>query len=241
MASNVSSSGGFWSEDRSLSVFLATVVFVFFILTPLAHHRPALLFLLETLFALLLISGVSAVFRSGPWGLVAKLLSLSAWSVRQAEHFLPSLRLREVELALTCACMSLFVGVLLVRIFSGGESNNFRLQGAAAAYIMMAIAWGHLYALLEMLHPGCFHGPPGFLEADRLVPTLTFFSSITLTTVGYGDITPVHPFARSMVCLEAFCGVLYPAILVGRLVSLSLRPEPVPAEIFQGPPLESDS
>ena len=223
---NISGSGGFWSEDRSLSVFLGLVVVVFFIRTPLAHHHPALVFLLETMFAVLLISGVSSVFRSSPWAILAKLVGLSAWSVRQIGHFLPSLPLREVELCLTLACMSLFVGVLLVRVFSGGESNHFRLQGAAAAYIMTAVAWGHLYALLEMLHPGCFHAPHGLLERDHLVGTLTFFSSITLTTVGYGDITPVYPFARSMVCLEAFWGVLYPAILVGRLVSLGLTPEP---------------
>lgn len=230
----------FWSEDRSLSVFLGLVIVVFFILTPLSHHRAGLAFLLETLFAVLLISGINSVFQRRSWATVAKLVGLSAWSIRQVGHFFPYEGLAELELFLTFACMTLFVGMLLVRIFSGGESNNFRLQGAAAAYIMTAVAWGHLYALLELLSPGCFQGPPGFLEGDRLVGTLTFFSSITLTTVGYGDITPVHPFARSMVCLEAFWGVLYPAILVGRLVSLSLHPEPPAAEIFQAQPLDSD-
>ncbi len=62
---------------------------VFFILTQVAHHRPAVLFLLETLFALLLISGVNSVFRSRTWAGVATLLSLSAWTARQWAIFFP--------------------------------------------------------------------------------------------------------------------------------------------------------
>jgi hypothetical protein len=46
-----------------------------------------------------------------------------------------------------------------------------------------------------------------------------YFSYITLTTTGYGEVLPLHPFARSMVQLEALTGVLYPVVLIGRLVS----------------------
>jgi voltage-gated potassium channel Kch len=49
-----------------------------------------------------------------------------------------------------------------------------------------------------------------------------YFSTITLTTLGYGDITPLNPFARTAVMFEAFTGQLYPAILIARLVSLSV-------------------
>ena len=51
---------------------------------------------------------------------------------------------------------------------------------------------------------------------------LAYFSYVTLTTVGYGDITPVHPTARMLAIGEALVGQLYPAVLIGRLVSLQI-------------------
>lgn len=216
---------GFWNEDRILSVFLGLIILVYFILAPLSDLGPLMRFVIQTFFALFLLSGITAVLGQRPIARLAKLVGLVAWVTHQFRIFYPTTALIEVDLLLGFFCLSLFVAVLIVRVLSGGEGNYFRLQGAVAAYIMTAIAWGHLYALLETVHPGCFRGPEGFLEPDRLVGNLTFFSSITLTTVGYGDIVPVHAFARSMVCLEAFFGVLYPAILVSRLVTLSLPSE----------------
>jgi hypothetical protein len=53
---------------------------------------------------------------------------------------------------------------------------------------------------------------------------LIYYSFVTLTTVGYGDITPLHPTARSLAMAEALIGQLYPAILIARLVSLRITP-----------------
>ena len=216
---------GFWSEDRSLSVFLISIIVVYFILTPLAELGPVMAFTVETSFALCLISGITAVFGKRPVARLAKLVCMVAWLTHQFRMLTPGTLLTEVDLFLTFFCLSSFVVVLITRVLSDGEGNYFRLQGAAAAYIMTAVAWGHLYTLLETVQPGCFSGRTEHLDAKHLLDTLTFFSSITLTTVGYGDIVPVHPFARSMVSLEAFWGVLYPAILVSRLVTLSLPPD----------------
>ena len=215
----------FWSEDRILSLFLGLIILVYFILAPLADVGPLMRFVIQTFFALFLLSGITAVFEKRPIARLARLVGLGAWLTHQARLFSPSTALIEADLLLGFFCLSLFVVVLIARVLSGGEGNNFRIQGAVAAYMMTAIAWGHLYALLETVHPGSFRGPEGYLDPEHLLGSLTFFSSITLTTVGYGDIVPVHAFARSMVSLEAFWGVLYPAILVSRLVTLSLPSE----------------
>jgi hypothetical protein len=220
---------GFWSEDHSLSAFLVLIVLVYFVLGPLAHLGPVVVFVMQTFFALLFISGINAVFPVSRVRTPAKILTLTAWLTHQVVILRPSRLLVQSDMLLTFLCLVLFVVILLARVLGDGESNHFRVQGAIAAYMMSAIAWGHLYALLEALSPGCFAAPKGYLEGSQLVGSMTFFSSITLTTVGYGDITPVHKFARSMVCLEAYYGVLYPAILVSRLVSLSISPAPAPA------------
>ena len=62
-----------------------------------------------------------------------------------------------------------------------------------------------------------------FEDAPELTSQLIYYSCSTLTTLGYGDIVPINPFARSLANLEAFFGQLYPAILIGRLVTLQMQ------------------
>ena len=62
-------------------------------------------------------------------------------------------------------------------------------------------------------------------HGQDLADVFMYFSLVTLTTVGFGDITAAHPVARSLVTLEAVIGTLYPAILIARLVSLQIEQE----------------
>jgi hypothetical protein len=81
-----------------------------------------------------------------------------------------------------------------------------------------------LYSLIEELAPGAFNMPADWSRtASSSGEAFYYFSIVTLTTVGFGDITAVHPFVRSLVMLEALIGQLYPAILLARLVTLELE------------------
>ena len=97
------------------------------------------------------------------------------------------------------------------------------LYGAISVYLMIGLTWSVAYLLLENLYPGSFyidaaHNPDGYLNLSDLL----YYSYVTLTTLGYGDITLVTSQARSLAFLEAVCGVLYVAVLVARLVGSSL-------------------
>jgi hypothetical protein len=74
------------------------------------------------------------------------------------------------------------------------------------------------------VHPGAFTlaQPYGNLQYSQVEPFL-YFSVSTLTTVGFGDITAVHPIARSLVMMESIIGILYPPVLIGVLVSLHIE------------------
>src|SRR5206468_6429646 len=92
------------------------------------------------------------------------------------------------------------------------------LYGAVTAYLLLGLTWGLAYALVERLHPGSFRSP---VDTDGLAgPVLMFFSFITLTSVGYGDIVPLGGHARSLAILEAITGQMYLAIFMARLVGL---------------------
>ena len=89
-------------------------------------------------------------------------------------------------------------------------------------YLLLGVAWAGIYELIGGIWPGAFR----FSEAPRsraeLTASLAYYSFVTLTTMGYGDITPLHPAARSAAILEALTGQLFPAILIGRLVAMEL-------------------
>jgi hypothetical protein len=117
--------------------------------------------------------------------------------------------------------LSLIVlGTLMgTRVFGAGTVSRDRIGGAVALYMLVGLVWADAYQLVSIVMPGSFVGiaaHDGSVERS----TWVYFSFVTLTTVGYGDILPVAPAARSLSNLEALIGQLYPAIVLARLVSL---------------------
>ncbi len=97
-----------------------------------------------------------------------------------------------------------------------------------AAYLLLGFAFSLAYELSVTLSPESIRFPDDPGVGFVLIPRLFYFSFVTLTTVGYGDIVPVHPAVRSLAVTEALIGQLYPAVLIARLVSLEIvsRNEP---------------
>ncbi|MFZ2198115.1 MAG: potassium channel family protein, partial [Thermodesulfovibrionales bacterium] len=88
---------------------------------------------------------------------------------------------------------------------------------------LIAILFDYSYALIAYLVPGAFQLPAWAEAGDERGGVFFYFSMVALTTTGFGDITPIHPLARSLVNFESFIGTLYPAILLARLVTLELE------------------
>jgi hypothetical protein len=128
------------------------------------------------------------------------------------------------DILLSMISLIAFVIVLLSYVYQEGPVSIHRIGGAVVAYLLIAMACAFGYLLIELLIPGAFHFPDGVPRvADiRLVRTFYYFSISTLTTLGYGDITPVHPFARNLAMMETLVGQLYPATLIARLVTLRI-------------------
>ena len=89
------------------------------------------------------------------------------------------------------------------------------LYRAVNVYIMIGIAFGLIYTLIEFLTPGSFH----FTYGKQTISSLLYFSFTALSTVGFGDITAVAPIARSIVVIEMIIGIMYMAVLIGLLVN----------------------
>ena len=106
---------------------------------------------------------------------------------------------------------------VIVDLMHRQEVLNDTIFAAFCAYLLIAVAWSGAYIALEAWQPGSFRMADGTLGLpDR---GTMYFSLVTLTTLGYGDIAPVTPFAQRLAALEAVAGVLFIAVVVSRLVA----------------------
>ena len=108
-------------------------------------------------------------------------------------------------------------------VFGPGRITYHRIVGAIMLYLTIGLVFVALYSMVGAFSPNAFSGTT--ITARVSLPSdLVYFSFTTLTTLGYGDIMPVHPIARSLSNVEAFIGQVYPATLLARLVSLGEGP-----------------
>jgi voltage-gated potassium channel len=112
------------------------------------------------------------------------------------------------------------ISYTLRQVAFGTEINTNRLVGAICVYLLLGVIWALVYSLLEFAAPSSFTGVGlGLSDAAGWDSSWIYFSFVTLTTLGYGDITPVSETARSLVYLQAIAGQFYIAVLVAGLVS----------------------
>ena len=104
-------------------------------------------------------------------------------------------------------------------VLAKGQVDAEKLTGALCVYLLIALLFSYGYWLCDRMLPGAF--APHSAGGEDLGRWL-YFSLVTLTTLGYGDVQPVHPAARTMASMEAVMGQLYLAVLVARLVGLHI-------------------
>lgn len=209
----------FWADDRGLSAFSASLVVLAFVLPPLVPAGTGRSAAGDLVYFALLLSGVHALGERRLVRLVLMPVALTTMAADLASWFVPVPRPWVIAMGLLS--LLLFFALVLFQTLRGGPVTPHRLQGAVAAYLLLGVLWAYAYALVEALHPGAFSGPISGADGPR---ALLYFSFVTLTTTGYGDVLPVHPAARSLANLEAVTGTLFVAILVARLVSLAVSP-----------------
>lgn len=99
-----------------------------------------------------------------------------------------------------------------------GEIDGNKILGAICLYLLMGLIWAVVYTLLQLDFPSSFQTMPQNSQWFMLFPDFVYFSFVTMTTLGFGDISPNLPVARFLVYLEAIVGQFYLAILVASLV-----------------------
>jgi len=203
---------------------LLICIFLVFIVTPFAVTFRQGILVLNIVAAILLVAGSYALSERKHLLTVAIILSvisiIGTWLLLVfAQHW-------AVLLAHTCiiVLVAFFSVTILGYVLRSGRVTADRIFAAVCVYMLIGFAWTFTYALLEEIAPGSFAPLPetGQNEYVARVQELRYFSFMTLTTVGYGDVVPRSPAARTMAVLEAVMGQIYLAVLVARLVGLHI-------------------
>jgi voltage-gated potassium channel len=118
--------------------------------------------------------------------------------------------------------LGLFSVSILGYVLRPGRVTGDKIYAAICVYLLAGYAWAFVYALLHELQPGSFSGLAEVEDYAVRVMQMRYFSFVTLTTLGYGDIIPRSPAARTFATLEAVMGQIYLAVLVARLVGLHI-------------------
>jgi len=214
----------FWSEERSLTAFLILLVVEIFVIAPINVSGPAVRLVNGVIFSMLLVTGLLTMTRRKSLQALLAMFVLLAVSTRWARLVFGMQDLIVLDGILMLLCTIGFLVIVLWQVYREGPVTVHRIQGAVAAYLLLSVIFAVAYSLLEFLRPASFQVSSVLEDFDgRVIRSFYYFSVVTLTTTGYGDITPVSSSARTLVMMETLIGQLYPAILIARLVSLHVE------------------
>lgn len=202
-------------------MLLGLLIMDLFVLYPMAEFRIFDTGPLRWMFGLSVLVGSVAVaaqprVQVGIALMALVVLGLRGWSPG-------GVWLAVLTAALTQLYLLLVVVVVLRQVFRRGPINAHRVQGAVVAYLLLGIAWAFAYQMVEIIHPSSFRSLRFHPDDPHIPADLVYFSFSTLSTVGYGDIAPLHPAARSIATAEALVGQLFPTVLIARLVAMELE------------------
>jgi Ion channel len=209
-------------RDPGLTVLLVLELCLVFLAAPLAAKGlPAARSIVETMVLAVLVLVVMLSHRRG--AIVIILLGLAATlagvAVGSEWPSVTSRVLRRGGNMLTFVALS---WVVSHAVYAPGRITFHRLQGAVVLYLNLATIFALGFSLIWELSPGAFANLPTATGGPGELATMLYFSLVTLTTTGYGDILPVDPLARSLANTESVLGQFYLAITVARLVTLEL-------------------
>jgi hypothetical protein len=213
----------FWSDETGLTGLLIFSLGYFIVLNSMGEFWFGRL-VAHIFFALVIVAGVLTTFKKRWLSFLVIALAIASLALNWAEKIRPGGGLSVLTTAVNLTYLGILLAMVIAQVFRDGPVTAHRIRGAIVIYLLLAVMWAFTYQVVALTIPQAFRLPEGLTagDPDALRRELTYFSVVTLTTTGYGDITAVHPVARTLVMLEVLVGQLYPAIVLAWLVSLAI-------------------
>lgn len=198
-------------------LFLLISITLTLVLRPFLEDFVGMSLLVDIFFTLIIMSGIYASLRKKSMFYVALVIALPALAAHWASYIprIPSTFL--VGEIFGALFYTFLVATILSYLFTEKEITVDVIAGAVCVYLLIGLMWASFFTVLDSFQPGSFK-TSGDTNPDSAV--LTYYSFVTLTTLGYGDIAPITAQARALTVLEAVAGPIYLAILVARLMAI---------------------
>jgi len=204
------------SERRFL--ILLILILVAICLTPFLDHFIETRILMDIFLTVIFIFIIFAIRSKRTHVIIASILVLpliiSTWSI----YFIESTHIGLLTRIFGALFFAYAVIIILQMVVRSTEVTRETIFAAIVAYLLIALMWAFLYMTLELVIPGSFARPEASIRAEMM--HYEYFSFVTITTLGYGDITPLTNRASALVLLEALIGQIYLVVLVAWLVGM---------------------
>jgi Ion channel len=171
----------------------------------------------DIFFACALMSGLHAVSGQPRLLKIALLLATATLLLGLIRYTVQNKILNQFQLVLSGVLLIQMLFMILVHIEKENEVTTDLIMAAASAYILLGLVWAYAYYFMESVRPGSFKASENMSDD---IGNFYYFSFVTLTTMGYGDILAITKSARALSIFEAITGQLYLAIMISRLVGL---------------------
>jgi len=201
-------------------VFLMVSILLYLLAAPFLTNFLGLRLLIDLLLSAILLSGVYAVSENRNNTLIAAFLALPMFISIWISHMITSQNLILLVHLFAIPYLLFTIVTILIFIFKTQQVTRDVIAAAIVVYLLIGLLWTFVYMALHLWDSGSFSYNE--IEGLRKSHKLAYFSFVTLTTLGYGDITPLTPQARAFAYIEAIIGQMYLAILIARLVGLQV-------------------
>lgn len=218
----------FLLKHRLLLLLFALLVLL--VIFPFIYERfEGYMVIMEVMFSFVLLAGIYAVSPNRQLLTVVVLLGLLTLTVNWFNIYIMSSQLQLFGLSLEIIFFSITTATILSHVLQYKRVTADKIYGAICGYFLIGIVWALIYSVVEHAAPGSFNFSTE-LASNATKPFthpfyfnhFIYFSFVTLTTLGYGDITPITAPAKALSSLEAMMGQLYVAVLIARLVGLQI-------------------
>jgi hypothetical protein len=169
--------------------------------------------------SLSIISGVFAMSRERTFISIALLVGIPAILAKWITYAFYTDTADIFGYVFSIIFFGIFAFFLLIHLLKSDRITGDTIAGAISIYLLIGIAFAFAYILMEQLQPGSFYFNTEIKPNGLNLMDYVYFSFVTMTTMGYGDITPVTPTLQSVAYFEALIGSIYIVVFIARLVS----------------------
>jgi hypothetical protein len=210
-------------QDAALTAMLAVQCFALFFAAPFAALGHPVMRPVTDLLLVAYVLLVLLVSHTRKIGLLAMTVCGCGLASGVLNLLVPSAPVTLLAHAISVIAFMVLGYVVARAVFAPGPVNTHRILGAIVFYLNLVLLFSTIYRLILDIAPAAFSEVSDGAEGPRGFAALIYFSFVTLTSTGYGDILAINPFARSLANLESVIGQLYPATLLARLVAQHLQ------------------